>query len=179
MGSGASSMMISSTVVPFCVLGTGFSVTATGPGLGWAGGGILRVCAGRHRRGAFGRVEGCDRGAWMPRRACRRACCRLWLRQDAELLQEAQGVLIGPFLGDLAVFDAVDRCRGHRELAAGGGDPGKVSFVYAVGGEPGHDLVAFGDLILDFMSARRGVPEHAERLLETLPAGADPRKGRW
>jgi hypothetical protein len=56
----------------------------------------------------------------------------------------------------------VDRCPGHLDLAAGGGDPGKVAFVYAVGGEPADDLVAFGDLILDFMLAGRGVPEHAE-----------------
>jgi len=101
-------MMISSTVAPFCVLGSGFSVVVSAA---WP-------AAGRQ--------------------------------------------VVGPFLGDLAVFDAVDRCPDHLDLAAGGGAPGKVSSVYAVGSEPGDDLVAFGDLILDFMPAGRGVPEHAE-----------------
>lgn len=55
--------------------------------------------------------------------------------------------------------------------------PGELSVVLAVRREPGDNLVALGELVLDLVTTRRRVPEDLERLLQPIPTFAQPKEG--
>ena len=71
------------------------------------------------------------------------------LRDDAELLHEAQSVPVDIAFRQLAVQEASDGHTGDGELLSGGGNAVEIPFVGPVTGPTGHDGIAFGNEVLD------------------------------
>src|SRR5919112_709875 len=93
----------------------------------------------------------------------------LRLRDDAELAHQAQGVVVEPTLLDLAVGDAPDADPLDRDPFAGRRDAHQITRVGGVRPKTRHDLVPFGDLILDGVSdVGKGAAEHADVPFSTV-----------
>ncbi len=86
------------------------------------------------------------------------------------MLKEPDVIARRPVLDELPVSNAVDGNCGFLHVCSSGGEPtGKFTDVLAVRREPGDDLVAIGELILDLVAARRRLAENAKRLLQPVP----------
>src|SRR5215211_4860223 len=87
----------------------------------------------------------------------------------ADLRQEAEHIFLRPLLYELAIGDAVDGDRGRLQVIARARRTGKIANVFADRGQAGHDLIAFGDLVVNAVVARSRPPEDLERLLQSFP----------
>src|SRR6267154_1087346 len=71
------------------------------------------------------------------------------LRDDAELLHEAQSVPVDIAFRHFAVRDAGDGHSGNGERLPGWHNPAEIPFMGTAAGPTGHDRFAFGDDVLD------------------------------
>jgi hypothetical protein len=83
----------------------------------------------------------------------------------ADPLQEPEEVRLTPSLDALAVFEAQNRNARRDDLLAGGRDSLKGPQVFYAHGEPGHDLVAVDEHVIEH-ELRRGKRRH-ERFVES------------
>jgi hypothetical protein len=75
-------------------------------------------------------------------------------------------------LDELPVRDAMNGDGSHLQVVAGSRRAWKVAFVFSIGGEACHHLVAFGDLLFDVVIAGRRFPKDFERLLQSFSPGS-------
>src|SRR5207249_6381726 len=93
-------------------------------------------------------------------------------RDDAELRQHAQVVLIAPVLDHLAALEAQDVDAGDGEWLVGGRDAQASPLVRALYGRADHHLVALGDGVVDGeLQVGERLVEQGDDLLEALAAG--------
>jgi len=99
------------------------------------------------------------------------------LRDDAELLHEAQSVPVDIAFHDLAVRDTSDGHAGDGDVLPRRRNAVEITFMGASAGPAGHDCFAFGNDIFDRqMKVREGSAIQSRSLLFT--AGAAPKIGR-
>src|SRR5438093_4616266 len=96
----------------------------------------------------------------------------------AELLHEPEFVFSSPVLDDLAVGNPVNGDGHHRQFLSARGNAGQVLGVPPVRCQAGHHPVAFGDLVLDLVTAGRRFPEDLEGLLQAVATWRQPGE-RW
>ena len=91
----------------------------------------------------------------------------------ANLNQETEGIFFRPLLRELAVHNAVNGDGGHLQVMASSRCAWEVAFVFSIRGEARHDLVPFGNLLLNMVIAgSRGVSRsHRQSSLETSATG--------
>src|SRR5919106_383555 len=100
----------------------------------------------------------------------------LVLRQDPELLHQADLVGLVPVLHDLPVADAPHGDPGDLEVLASRVDPEEVSAVGSVGGDPTDDHVVFGHELLDHVASRRRCREVLKCFLPPVARRRDARE---
>src|SRR5215471_390967 len=93
-----------------------------------------------------------------------------------DLGQEPQYVLLRPLLNQLPVRDAVNRYRRHRQGVAGAWSTRQVAFVLSNRREARHDLVPFGNLLVDAVIPWSRIPEYPECLLQPFASRCQARK---
>src|SRR5260370_28728924 len=82
-------------------------------------------------------------------------------RDGPKLLHQAQIVSVGPGFHELAVCKAKDVDRGLADVLASRRKTEKASLVRTTMGEPDHDLVSFGDQVLNrVVVIREGAAQH-------------------
>jgi hypothetical protein len=102
----------------------------------------------------------CDACRWSNRlsgvslltqRCCDSACrgFSLWGHPDSELLHQRHQVPVRPFFGDFGVFGPVDGGAGDGGLPIGRLHAEEGALVSSTGCPVDHDLVAFGDGVVD------------------------------
>src|SRR5688572_11492752 len=106
--------------------------------------------------------------------------CKLRHGDRAQLLHHAEFIKDAPTLGNLSIHKSVYRDSGNSGRLAGRRESCQFALMRALGGPAGHDLIPFGDLVIDReMNIREGVAVGCDELFAALGAIRKARNGSW
>src|SRR5687768_9018324 len=108
------------------------------------------------------------------------ANCKLRHGDSAQLLHHAEFIKNAPTLDNLSIHKSVYRDSGDRGRLTGRRETCQFALVRALGGPACHDLIPFGDLIINReLNIREGVAVGCDKLFAALGAIRKARNRSW